>query len=101
MLGHVSAPNFCIGGGTVLGEDAAEVGKSINKILLILDLMMFGYEKLYECSMFLIDFIDIPNNWGFLIKYSTVRLHQIILSPPPLTLEAGCVLGCSRLTFWI
>ena len=31
MLGHVSAPNFCIGGGTVLSEDAAEGGKSINK----------------------------------------------------------------------
>ena len=45
MLGHVSAPNFCIGGGTVLGEDAAEGGKSINKILLILDLRKFGYEK--------------------------------------------------------
>ena len=47
MLGHVSAPNCCIGGGTVLSEDAAEGGKSINKILLILDLRMFGYEKQY------------------------------------------------------
>lgn len=35
MLGHVSAPNFCIGGGTVLGEDAAEGGKSINKMISI------------------------------------------------------------------
>ena len=50
---------------------------------------------------FFIDFIDFPNSWGVLIKSSTVRLQQIILSPPPLTLEAGCVLGCSRLTFWI
>ena len=43
MLGHVSAPNFCIGGGTVLGEDAAEGGKSINKMISI----DFGFKDVW------------------------------------------------------